>query len=144
MTCQKRKAYPKAIRLWFKLNNNTKIQFRTGVGMTKFGIVGAVVGQGMIGGALVSQGVLDEAVMEHFPPGGELQLEYGDVPLAPLLWLDDIMNGVEGLDQARKINEKINFLIKQRGLLLNKDKSVFIVIGSKPQKQRTSEDQTRP
>ena len=111
--------------------------------MTKFGIVGAVVGQGMIGGALVSQGVLDEAVMEHFPPGGELQLEYGDVPLAPLLWLDDIMNGVEGLDQARKINEKINFLIKQRGLLLNKDKSVFIVIGSKPQKQRTSEELKR-
>ena len=85
LTCLKRKADPKAVRLWFKLSNNTKIQVRTGVGMTQFGDVGAVVGQGMLGGALVSQGVLDEAVSEQFPPGGELQLEYGDVPLAHLL-----------------------------------------------------------
>ena len=143
LTCHKRKADPKAIRLWFKLNNNTKIQVRTGVGMTNFGDVGAVLGQGMIGGALVSQGVLDEAVGEHFPPGGELQLEYGDVPLAPLLWLDDIINGAEGLDQARKTNTRINYLIKQRGLALNKDKSVCIIIGSKTQKQRASEELRR-
>ena len=108
--------------------------------MTKFGNVGAVVGQGMLGGSLVSQGLLDEAVREQFPPGGELQLEYGDVPLAPLLWIDDIMNGADGLDKARKTNTKVNYLIKQRGLSLNKDKSVCIIIGSKTQKQRASEE----
>ena len=70
LTCLKRKADPKAVRLWYRLNNNTKIQVITGVGMTQFGNVGAVVGQGMLGGALVSQAVLDEAVMEHFPPDG--------------------------------------------------------------------------
>ena len=51
--------------------------------MTYFTEVGAVVGQGMIGGALVSQAVLDEGVTEHLPPGGDIQAEYGDVPLAP-------------------------------------------------------------
>ena len=81
--------------------------------MTQFGNVGAVVGQGMLGGALVSQAVLDEAVMEHFPPGGELQMEYGDVPLAPVMLLDDILNRAEGLDEARRVNERMNILVKK-------------------------------
>ena len=140
LTCVKRKADPKAIRLWVKLNANTKIQVRTGVGMSQFGSVGAVVGQGMLGGALVSQAVLDDAVTENFPPGGELQMEYGDVPLAPLIWMDDILNGTEGLDQARKANTKIDLLLKQRGLSLNKDKSVCLVIGSKTQKKSATEE----
>ena len=140
LTCLKRKADPKAVRLWYKLNNNTKIQVRTGVGMTKFGNVGAVVGQGMLGSALVSQAVLDEAVMEHFPPGGELQMEYGDVPLAPMMWLDDVINGAEGLVEARRVNERINTLVKQRGLSLNKDKSVCLIIGSKLQKKKATQE----
>ena len=68
LTCLKRGADPKAVRLWYKLNSNTRIQVRTGAGLTKFGEVGAVVGQGMIGGALISQLVLDDGVMEHLPP----------------------------------------------------------------------------
>jgi hypothetical protein len=46
----------------------------------------------MIGGALVSQAVLDDGVSEEFPPGGQLQMEYGDIPLAPLIWMDDLLN----------------------------------------------------
>ena len=46
-------------------NAETNIQVRTGAGMTRYGNVGAVVGQGMLGGALVSQAVLDEGVMEE-------------------------------------------------------------------------------
>ena len=48
--------------------------------------------------------------MEHLAPGGELQMEYGDVPLAPIMWMDDIMNAVESLDKARKVNLKVNLL----------------------------------
>ena len=84
-TCIKRGAGPKATRLWYKLNANTRIQAKTGVGVTRFGEVGAVVGQGMLAGALVTQAVLDDGVMEHLAPGGGLQIEYGDVPLAPLM-----------------------------------------------------------
>ena len=83
LTCLKRGADEKAIRLWYKLNDQTRIQVRTGAGMSKFGNVGAVVGQGMLGGALVSQAVLDEGVTEHLAPGDRLQLEYGGVPMAP-------------------------------------------------------------
>jgi hypothetical protein len=134
LTCLKRGADQKAVRLWFKLNANTNIQVRTGVGMTKTGRVGAVVGQGMLGGALVSQAVLDEGVIQHLPPGGELQLQYGEVPQAPLMWIDDIINGTDNIENARKVNQQINFLLKQRGLSLNKDKSVCLIMGSKKQK----------
>ena len=75
ITCLRRGADPKAVRLWYKINEGTRIQVRTGAGMTKFGEVGAVIGQGMIGGALVSQAVLDDGVMEHIVPGGDLQME---------------------------------------------------------------------
>ena len=112
LTCLKRGADPKAVRLWYKLNDQTRIQVRTGVGVTKFGEVGAVIGQGMIGGALVSQAVLDDGVMEELPPGGSVQMEYGDVPLAPLMFLDDIINTADTIDKAREVNQKINGLVK--------------------------------
>ena len=131
ITCLRRGADPKAVRLWYKLNDDTRIQVRTGAGMTKFGEVGACIGQGMIGGALVSQAVLDDGVMEHIPPGGEFQIEYGDVPLAPVMWIDDILNAADCLETARNINKKINIIMKQRGLSLNRDKSVSLLIGSK-------------
>ena len=53
LTCYKREANPKAVRLWAKLNENTKIKVKTSVGECESEEVGAVVGQGTIGGALV-------------------------------------------------------------------------------------------
>ena len=62
LTCYKRDVNPKIVRLWAKLNENTTIKVKTGVGESERANVGAVVGQGTIGGALVSQAVLDEGV----------------------------------------------------------------------------------
>jgi hypothetical protein len=79
--------------------------------------------------------------MEHLPPGGELQLEYGDVPLAPVMFIDDILNIAECLNQqARKVNEKIDIIMKQRGLSLNRDKSVFLIICSKKDSQKATSE----
>ena len=44
--------------------------------MSQFWEVGATVGQGTLGGALVSQGVLDEGISEQFSPGGEDEMRY--------------------------------------------------------------------
>ena len=65
-------------------------------------------------------------------------MEYGDVPLAPIMWMDDIMNAVESLDKARKVNLRVNCLLKQRGLSLNQKKSVCIIVGSKKQKENAT------
>ena len=82
LTCLKKLTDPKAVRLWYKLNENTKIQVKTCASLSEEAEVGAVIGQGTISGSLVSQAVLDDAVMEHFPPAGNLQLEYGTVSLS--------------------------------------------------------------
>ena len=80
--------------------------------MTKFGEVGAVIGQGTIAGALVSQAALDDGVMEHLAPGGDSQVEYGDVPFAPLMFFDNILNTADQLTKAREVNKKIYILLK--------------------------------
>ena len=100
--------------------------------------MGAVLGQETLGGALISQAVLDDGIMEHFYPGEEGQPLYGTVPLAPTLFQDDLANGAEGITQARVSSAKINLLIKQRGLRLNEDKSMCLIFGSKKQKQIAS------
>ena len=140
LTCIKRGADPKAVRLWFKLNQDTRIQVRTPAGMSEYASVGPVVGQGTIGGALVSQAVLDDGVMEHFPPGGSPSLEYGSVPLAPLQWVDDVLQASQGLEEARETNRRVNIMMKQRGLNLHKGKSVCLIIGSKKQKAQASRE----
>ena len=127
-TCYERQADPKAIRCWFKLNNETQIKVRTGVGLSNPRNVGAVVGQGTMGGALVSQAVLDTGIQQHFQSGSINEMRYGGVPLAPLLFQDDVLHGVEGLEQARLGNEKLNKMLKQRALNLNSKKSVCIFI----------------
>ena len=91
LTCYKRDVNPKIVRLWAKLNENTTIKVKTGVGESERANVGAVVGQGTIGGALVSQAVLDEGVKEHFEPGNEDELNYGKVPLGPCMFQDDLI-----------------------------------------------------
>ena len=140
LVCYKRGVDPKAIRLWYKLNNKTQIKVKLPCGVSEAGEVGAVVGQGTIGGALVSQAVLDDGVMEHFEPGGVIQAEYGSVPLAPFMFQDDLINLAEGLPEARLANSKVDAVMKQRGLSLNNDKSVCVVIGSKKQKAEVTEE----
>ena len=36
------------------------------------------------------------------------------MPLAPVMWLDDVLNGAEGLDKARRVNERMNILVKKK------------------------------
>ena len=56
---------------------------------------------------------------------------YGSVNMAPFMFQDDLANRFVGLLEARVANCKVNFLVKQRGLQLNKDKSVCIIAGTK-------------
>ena len=100
--------------------------------------MGAVLGQGTLGRAIDSQVVLDDAVMEHFSPGEEGKPRYGSVSMAPCMFQDNLANGSMGLLEAWVANHKVNFLVKRRGLQLNKDKSVCVIAGTKKQKQEAS------
>ena len=97
-----------------------------------------MVGQGTIAGALVSQAVLDDGVSDHFTPGDKLHATYGSVPLAPFMFQDDLLNLTEGISQARDVNRKVDVLMKEKGLSLNKDKSVCVIVGTEQQKTKAT------
>ena len=61
--------------------------------MTKYVEAGALVGQGTIAGALVSQAVLDDGISGVFAPGGQDGLNYGLVPVSPLIFQDNVIHG---------------------------------------------------
>ena len=136
MTCKERGADAKATRLWYKLNADTEICVKTGVGVTDYANVGAVVGQGTMGGALVSQAVLDDGTKKHFVPGNEDELNYGNVPLAPCLFQDDIIHGAKNLTKARRASSKVATLMAEKNLRLNEDKCVVISMGTKKQREK--------
>ena len=139
-TSLNRGANPKSCRLWYKLNENTRIRVRTGVGMTDYVEVGAIVGQGTIGGTLVSQGVIDERISDNFTPGGGDELTFGSVPMAPFIFMDDIIHGAETIEDARRANIRINRTVMQLNLTLNRDKTVCMVLGSSKQRMKLKKE----
>ena len=56
----------KALRLWFKLNEQTEIKVKTSSGLTDTAMVVNVIGQGTAGAALVSQLNLDHGLHSYF------------------------------------------------------------------------------
>ena len=77
---------------------------------------------------------------EHFQPGGEEEVNYGKIKMAPLIFQDDFLHATENAEKARETNKKINILVKERGLKLNQKKTVCLVLGSKKQKEAISRD----
>ena len=75
--------------------------------------VGGVVGQGTKGGVRGSKAVLDEAMRKQFSPGGEDKMNYGSVPMAPLIFQDDVINCVGGINEARLASAKINKVVNK-------------------------------
>ena len=135
LTCLKRGADQKAVRCWYKLNEKTRIRVKTGAGLSEFCEAGALVGQGTLGGALISQGVLDEGMRDEFLPGDRDEMNYGDVPLAlgPMIFQDDVIHLAGGISEARLANGKIDRVVKRLNLRLNQDKTVYLIMGSKKQ-----------
>ena len=78
-----------------------------------------------------------EISAEHFPPGGGDEMTYGSVPLAPLLFMDDIIHGAHGIEAARLANKKVDMVVKSLNLSLNQDKTSCILMGNRKQRQDT-------
>ena len=84
----------KAYRTWYKLNANTRIRVKTGVGYSDWSDEGPMIGQGTGGGALVSQVNLDKGMMEMFR-GSDDEVSYGGVRILPVMFQDDVMRAVD-------------------------------------------------
>ena len=106
--------------------------------MSAEGSVGAVLGQGTLGGALISQAVLDDGVAGQFQPGEGMS--YGSIQMAPMMWQDDLLYGMEGMEEARRAARKMNIVMKERAWTLNREKSVCLVVGSKEQRREATRE----
>ena len=120
----------KAYRTFYKLNKNTNIRVRTGVGYSERSDEGPMIGQGTGGGALVSQANLDRGITEMFASSGD-EVGYGAVKIQPLMFQDDIMRAVGSVEAARAGCIKVNSVMNSKQLELNKDKTSFIIYGRK-------------
>ena len=129
----------KTYRTWSKLNSNTKIRVKTGVGYTEWSSEGAMIGQGTGGGALVSQANLDKGMTEMFT-GSEDEIGYGSVRMIPLMFQDDVMRVAEGVNAARAGNIKVASTMQSKQLRLNQDKTSFIIFGKKKQKDAARQE----
>ena len=67
----------KIYRLWFNLNRNIKIKVRTACGTSDSEDTGEGIGQGTIGGAIVSAATLDDGVSEMFETSND-EICYGN------------------------------------------------------------------
>ena len=99
-----------------------EIKVKTGVGISEKTNVGAVIGQGTIGGALVSQAVLDEGVKEEFNPGNEDEMNYGRIPMGPCMFQDDLIHCSKGVKEAKIASQKIDLVMKKHQLKINEKK----------------------
>ena len=79
---------PKAYRLFFKLNEATRIQVRTGCGYSDWEEAGDLLGQGSGGAAKVSALNLDRKISLMFEGGNEMA-RYGGVLQQPYSFQDD-------------------------------------------------------
>ena len=63
----------KLYNVWFMLNERTKIRLRTGAGMTKYQQLSELIGQGTLGGAVISGLNIDMDVNHYFETSSEEQ-----------------------------------------------------------------------
>ena len=80
----------KVLRIWYKLNEDTKISVKTSVGRTEMVDVGALVGQGSGGAAIGSQAMIDIS-LKNYLGGSTDEIYYGEVRVESAAFQDDIL-----------------------------------------------------
>jgi hypothetical protein len=125
LTLNEMKVNKKCVRVWGKLNQNTKVRVRCGGGYSQWQEVGDTLGQGSGGAALASQANLDRGITTIFKGSSDLVV-YGTVPISPLLIQDDIFSLSSTINAARSSLLKVDTVMKMKQLTLNKDKTAYV------------------
>ena len=125
----------KAFKLWFKMNERTKISVVTGSGQTESEDIGECLGQGSAGGSIASAANLSDGVDLYFNPakggGSGDELSYGAVALRPIIFQDDLARCCLSRNSAQAGNIKLSQMAKSKQLEFHPDKTGFIILGNK-------------
>ena len=140
----------KSYRIWYKINESTRIRVQTSVGLSGEHNIEDSVGQGQVGAALVSSLNIGHGVYEIFKDnftakiGNDIEI-YNDasntthivpgVSLNSIIFQDDIGKLNNKVDEAREACLLIDELLKRKQLSVNYDKSKFLTFGNKNQRE---------
>jgi hypothetical protein len=105
----------KCYRVWYRLNENTIIQVKTGAGLSARGLAGPVTGQGGGGAALASSLNLDKGLDTYFRGSKDKEC-YGRIKLQPLCYVDDIIRGAQDTNCLKAGCLKLDFVLKEKQL----------------------------
>ena len=135
----------KVYRLWFKLNENTRIAVKTGVGLTDERETGETLGQGTVGGALASALNIDEELDCHFEDS-PVEICYGSTRLQPISFQDDVLRMCTGRDEAQEGFNRMEAVFKSKLLEIHPTKSCYLLFAnnSKMRNRIQSEIADRP
>jgi hypothetical protein len=117
----------KTYRLWFKLNQNTRIAVKTGAGLTEERDTGETLGQGTVGGALASALNIDEELNAHFEES-QSEISYGATRLQPLSFQDDVIRMCIGRDSAQDGYHRFEAVFQKQTTTDSSYKIMFFVI----------------
>ena len=129
----------RAARLWFKLNQKTEIRVKTAVGMTGTAEVGALVGQGSSGAAVVSQAMVDTGLKEYFA-GSSDEMYYGTVRVESAAFQDDVSKPSSDVFGAQAGMTRLAAMLGARGLEAHPEKTGYLVYGSKEYRKEVEKE----
>ena len=118
----------KSYRIWYKLNEETRISVRTSVGDSAEKSLLDCLGQGSAGASLVSSLNIGCAIEKTFRYNYTSRV--GGQKLNSLILQDDISKMNDEVKQARDGCTKIDETLKKKLLSVNYDKSKYLLIGS--------------
>lgn len=120
----------KLYRMWFKMNKNSRIRVRTGLGLSSERSTGELIAQGTVGGALVSGFNLDKDIFDYFEESSD-EVYYGGVRLQPLCYQDDLLQVASSVNKAQIGNKRVEFVMKSKQLEVHPTKTGFVLSGKK-------------
>ena len=138
-TYEKMDVNKKAVRLWYKLNDQTEIQVKTAVGMSDTAQVGPLVGQGSGLAAVGSQAMVDFGLKEYFG-GSRDEFYYGKVRIETAAFQDDICKPSGDVVSTQLGMTRLGAMLLERGLQAHKEKTGYIVFGNREYKEKTEKE----
>ena len=102
---------PKASRMFFLLNQRTKIRVKTGCEYSTWEEAGDLIGQGSRGAAKVSALNLDRKLCRVFGDSKEM-IKYGAVEQKPYSFQDDALALVDNIEALRVTVAKMELVMK--------------------------------
>ena len=119
---------PRAYRMFFMLNEKTKIRVRTGCGFSPWEEAGDLLGQGSGGAAKVSALNLDRKLDSLFSDSKEM-ISYGSVKQKPYAFQDDSLVLIDSIENLKVTVAKMELVMKSMQVESNKSKCGYILMG---------------